>query len=112
MKNKGICSSTLHAYSCAITAIFLCQSLSAKPAGRGAGWGVSLTSPQIIVTNISAKGDFNLALRNDGTIIHWGNTAVPPKSSGDVVAISAGAAASGSYNQFGLALTTNGTVLG
>jgi Alpha-tubulin suppressor and related RCC1 domain-containing proteins len=63
------------------------------------------------VTNISAKGDFNLALRNDGTIVHWGNTAVPPKSSGDVVAVSAGAA-SASDNQFGLALTTNGTVLG
>jgi alpha-tubulin suppressor-like RCC1 family protein len=107
---KGLnSSSVLRAFLCAVAAIFLCQSLSSKPAGHGVGWGLTLTSPGVIVTNISARGDHSLALRNDGTIISWGNVIAPPKSVGDVVAISAGGSAT---NQFGLALTTNGTVLG
>lgn len=107
---KGLDSpGALRIFSCAIAARFLCQSLPARPAGHGVGWGVTLTSPGIIVTNISARSDQSLALRNDGTIISWGNVTTPPKSAGDVVAVSAGGSAT---NQFGLALTTNGTVLG
>src|SRR5262245_42147865 len=110
---KGLnSSSVLPAFLCAIAAIFLCQSLSARPAGRGVGWGLTLTSPGVIVTNIAARGDHSLALRNDGTIIAWGDTGGIPKSAGNVVAVAAGGDDS-DYPQsnFGLGLTTNGTVL-
>src|SRR6267142_706969 len=112
MKNKGISSSALRAYSWAIAAIFSCQSLLAGPAGRGVGWGIALTSPGIIVTNIAARGDHSLVFRNDGTIIAWGDTGGTPKSAGNVVAVAAGGDDSDNpQSNFGLRLTTNGTVL-
>jgi alpha-tubulin suppressor-like RCC1 family protein len=111
MKNKGISSSTLQAYSWAVAAIFSCQSLFAGPTGRGVGWGVSQSSPGIVVTNITARGGQNLGLRSDGSIISWGANLAIPRSAQDTVAVAVGGPASGS-SSFYLALRTNGTVVG
>jgi alpha-tubulin suppressor-like RCC1 family protein len=112
MKNNLVSSCGLRASLCAIAAIFSWHSLLAGPAGRGVGWGAALTSPGIIVTNIAARGDHNLALRNDGTIIAWGDAAFTPTSAGNVLAVAAGGDSFSPQSNFGLALTTNGTVLG
>jgi alpha-tubulin suppressor-like RCC1 family protein len=111
VKNKGISSSTLQAYSWAIATIFSCQSLLANPTGHGVGWGVSQLSPGIVVTNITARGGQNLGLRSDGSIIAWGGNPDVPRSAQDTVAVAIGGPASGSYS-FYLALRTNGTVAG
>lgn len=112
MKNKLVSSCGLRVSLWAIAAILSWHSLLAGPAGRGAGWGVVLTSPGIIVTNIAARGDHNLALRNDGTIIAWGDAAFTPASTENIVAVAAGGDDSLSpQSNFGLGLTTNGTVL-
>lgn len=109
---KGLNSSSmLPAFMGAIVAISLCQSLPARPSGRGVGWGAALTSPGIIVTNIATRGDHSLALRNDGTIIAWGDAAFTPTSAGNLMAVAAGGDSFSPQSNFGLGLTTNGTVL-
>jgi alpha-tubulin suppressor-like RCC1 family protein len=66
--------------------------------------------PGAVFTNIAAGFDHSLALKNDGTVIAWGNNfdgqATVPAGSSNVVAIAAGA---GGYS---LALKSDGTVVG
>ena len=95
----------------AIAAIFSCQSILANPTGHGFGWGISLTSPGVSVTNIAARANHSLALRSDGSIIAWGFPIDVPRSAYDTVAIATGGSPFGNPI-FGLALKSNGTVIG
>ncbi|HSY20212.1 MAG TPA: immunoglobulin domain-containing protein [Candidatus Acidoferrales bacterium] len=81
-------------------------------------WGYAFLPIPVSATNVVAVaaggdygqyGDFNLALRGDGTVVAWGvgafgSTNVPPEAT-NVVAIAAG-------DYHGLALRRDGTVVG
>ena len=75
-------------------------------------WGNQAATPPAAATNIVAiaagadwSGDFDLALRSDGTIVQWGPVAAAPVDATNIVAIAAG-------EYFGLALRRDGIVEG
>jgi alpha-tubulin suppressor-like RCC1 family protein len=76
-------------------------------------WGNRAVTPPVDATNIVAiaagadylAGDFDVALRGDGTIVEWGPVALVPQDATNIIAISAG-------EYFGLALRRDGTVVG
>ncbi len=77
------------------------------------GWGYNeygKASPPIGLSNVkqlSAGGEFAMALLDNGTLISWGNSSFfPPADLGNVVQVSAGKI------EHGLALLENGTVVG
>lgn len=65
------------------------------------------------VASVSSGNGFTLALKNDGTVVGWGDNSTGettiPSGLTDVTAVSAG---SGSGQGFGLALKSDGTVVG
>ena len=102
---------------CALGLLFIAASSSAQPAGpppsgRLVAWGIRviphLQHPAAF-TNIAAALDHSLALKNDGSVIAWGNNcfgqATVPPGLRNVTAIAAGA---GGHN---LALKSDGTVI-
>lgn len=84
---------------------------SEMPVGRVVVWGQVHSStpppPSGVFSAVSAKSQWNLALRTNGTVFGWGSPSSrhpTPADLHDVISIEAG-------DQYSLALLTNGTVV-